>query len=209
MTVRSTINVADLPTSEVDHRALIWWGNLVLLMIETTMFALLVATYFYIRQNFHEWPPPRVDRIPVLLNPLPEVLLPSINLGLLLVSCIPMFLCDRACLRKTTAMVPFGLVLCLLFGAVCIVLRFYEFWSFHFKWNDNAYATVVWTTLGMHLLHLITQFLETGILTVWIFVHGIDLKHARDVRVGATYWYWVAAIWVPLYILLFWGPRFL
>ena len=54
-----TIDVSDLPPAVEDHRSPIWWGNLLLLCIETTMFGLLVATYFYLRMNFNQWPPVR------------------------------------------------------------------------------------------------------------------------------------------------------
>jgi hypothetical protein len=27
------------------------------------------------------------------------------------------------------------------------------------------------------------------------------------VRVGAVYWYWIAAIWIPLYVIVYFGPR--
>ena len=209
MTARATINVSGLTSSALDHRALIWWGNLLLLFIETAMFGILVATYFYIRQNFGDWPPPRVDRYPILYHPVPDLTVASINLGLLLLSCIPMALVDRACLHRNTAFVLPGMLLCILFGAVAIVFRFQEFQAIHFRWNDNAYAGVVWTTLGMHLLHLLTGTLELALLAAWLFVKGMDDKHARDIRVTAAYWYWIAGIWIPLYIILFWGPRFL
>jgi cytochrome c oxidase subunit III len=59
----------------------------------------------------------------------------------------------------------------------------------------------------MHLLHLITGTWENGLMAAWICTHGMDDKHARDVRVGAGYWYWIASIWLLLYGLVFWGPR--
>ena len=43
----------------MDARAPMWWGNLLLIFIETMTMGLLVASYFYIRRNFWEWPPPR------------------------------------------------------------------------------------------------------------------------------------------------------
>jgi heme/copper-type cytochrome/quinol oxidase subunit 3 len=35
----------------------------------------------------------------------------------------------------------------------------------------------------------------------------MDDKHARDIRIGAIYWYWIAAIWIPLYVIIYFGPR--
>jgi cytochrome c oxidase subunit III len=208
MTPRPSIDVSHLPHSAMDHRSPIWWGNLLLLMIETTMFGILIAAYFYIRLiDFQQWPPPLVDVHPPMYHPVPELKIATINLALLLLSVVPTLVVDRACLKRQLGITRIGLVVCILFGLVCIALRFPEFKALHFRWDSNAYGSVTWTILGMHLLHLITGTCETGLMTAWIFKHGMDDKHARDIRVGCGYWYWIVGIWVLLYALVFWGPR--
>ena len=99
---RPVIDVSDLPGSELDHRALIWWGNLMLLAIETTMFALLIAAYFYVRGNFHAWPPPQTNWVIARYNTNPALPLALINLAVIVLSCIPMAVADRMalCMRR-------------------------------------------------------------------------------------------------------------
>jgi cytochrome c oxidase subunit 3 len=210
MNARAVIDVSHLKAHVMDHRSPIWWGNLLLLLIETTMFSLLVATYFYLRVvDFDQWPPPRVDRVPVLYHPVPALGVANANLLIILLSFAPMFWTDRACLKRNIGVVKSGLVVCVLFGVITIVLRFQEFQALHFKWSDNAYASIVWLILGMHLAHLITATCENALMTVWVFVKGLDDQHARDIRVTASYWYWVIGIWVLLYLLIYWGPRWM
>jgi heme/copper-type cytochrome/quinol oxidase subunit 3 len=124
-----------------------------------------------------------------------------------------MFLLDRACLRKDPnskeRLVQIVLAVCVLLGFVIAGLRFKEFFDLRFRWNENAYASVVWTILGMHLLHIVTGTLENLLMLSWVLVKPLDIKHARDIRVTAVYWYWIAGIWVPLYIIVFWGPRWI
>jgi heme/copper-type cytochrome/quinol oxidase subunit 3 len=208
MNARPFIDVSGLPDSELDHRSLIWWGNLLLIAIETTMFALFVAAYFYVRPHYGDLPPPRVTGPLGVFNPVPALGLPTLNLGLLLLSLVPTIVADRACLRLDTAKVKWALAVLLMLCFVSIALRFREFKALHFRWDDNAYASIVWTTVGMHLLHLIVGTAELGMLLAWVCRHGLDKKHARDVRVTAVYWYWVVGIWVPLFVILFPGPRF-
>lgn len=208
MKTRATLDVSDLPAHVMDRRSPIWWGNLLMLGIETTMFALLVAVYFYLRVvDADLWPPPQVNRIPVLYHPVPDLLIPTLNLLLLLLSAIPMIWTDRACLQRNARAVKFGLALTVAFGIAIIGVRFREFPALHFQWNENAYASVTWTILGMHLLHLIIATAENAIMTAWVFLKGLDDQHARDVRVTATYWYWVIGIWALLYLLVYWSPR--
>jgi cytochrome c oxidase subunit III len=204
---RRRVDVLHLPGHVLDHRSPIWWGNVLLLFIETTMFVLLVASYFYLRLNFDEWPPPQVNRMPARLDTTPSLGLPTVNLVLLLLSCIPMFIADRAALHRKIKTVRIGMAVTIAMGILLVAIRFKEFGSTHFAWNDNAYASVVWTLLGMHLLHLIIGTLENITMGTWLFVKGMDNKHARDVRVGAVYWYWIALIWVPLYIIIYLYPR--
>jgi len=90
-----------------------------------------------------------------------------------------------------------------------LVLRAFEFPALRFRWDDNAYGSIVWTIVGTHLLHLLVMTLEVAVILHYIHRKGMDDKHARDVRVTAWYWYWVALVWVPLYALVFLGPRVL
>ncbi|HEX5490099.1 MAG TPA: cytochrome c oxidase subunit 3 [Candidatus Udaeobacter sp.] len=201
----AVIDVSRLPPAVEDHTSPIWWGNLLLLFIETTMFALLVGSYFYLRMNFTNWPPVRSDVS--LYQTDPDLGFATANLLVLIASCVPMFIVDRACLRLDLRSVRFGMAAMVLIGLVTIALRFFEFSGLKFRWDDNAYSAIVWTILGMHLLHLITGTAENLLMTLWVWFKGLDIRHARDVRVGAVYWYWIALVWIPLYALVYLGPR--
>jgi cytochrome c oxidase subunit III len=203
----ATIDVSDLPRTVEDHRSPIWWGNLLLLFIETTMFGLLVATYFYLRMNFAQWPP--VRSATALYRTDPDLAFATANLIVLLVSVAPMAIVDLACLRHNVRAVQIGMTLMVVLGLITIALRFYEFSGLKFRWDENAYASIVWTVLGTHLLHLITGTSENFIMMLWAWFHGLDTKHERDVRVGAVYWYWIVGIWIPLYAIIYFGPRIL
>jgi heme/copper-type cytochrome/quinol oxidase subunit 3 len=209
-TSRPIIDVSKLPSSAMDSRSPIWWGNALLLCIETSMFMIVIASYIYFRRNFAQWPPPKIDQLPVLYHPVPKLLWATIDLVLMLVSVVPMVIAERACLKMDAKMVKLGAGIALLIGLICIVLRFVEMrTSLIFRWNDNVYGSITWTILGVHLMHLIILSCEDGLMFAWILIKGLDDKHARDIRVTAVYWYWVVAMWVILYVVIFWSPRFL
>lgn len=208
MSSRPVIDVSYVPETALDHRSAIWWGNVLLLVIETTMFALMVGAYFYLRGNFHSWPPPHIDGPMAQFDPVPALRAPTVNLLVILLSVAPMVWADRAALRMDSNAVCRALLVCVALGVIAIALRFLEFKAVHFRWDDNAYGSVVWTIIGLHLMHLIVGTLENGLMAAWIVRHGMDKKHARDVRVTAVYWYWIAGIWIPLWLMLFPGPRF-
>jgi cytochrome c oxidase subunit III len=202
-----TLDVADLPSTVFDAKAPLWWGNLLLLFIETAMFGILATIYFSVMMNTEPFPPPRVDHLPVLYDPVPDLFLPTINLVVLLVSLAPCIWLDISARRRNPRSAKIAIVITLIFTLSAIVLRYYEFDSLYFKWNDNAYGSITWMILGMHLLHLLALATEDIFLMTWIFTKGMDDKNAVDLTVTAVYWYWIVGIWVLLYGLVYWVPR--
>ena len=205
-TERNVIDVSDLPHHVFDVSEPVWWGNWGLLAIETTMFGILVATYFYLRQNYQLWPPPLASSPQPFAN-LPDMTAPTVVVVLLVVSCLPMIYTDLAARRGDRRAAQIGLVICLAFGVAALVMRGYEFRALKFRWDANAYGSIVWFTVGMHAVHMLTLTLETLLLTLWIFLREFDLKHRVDITTVAVYWYWVAGIWLPLYAMLYFTPR--
>jgi heme/copper-type cytochrome/quinol oxidase subunit 3 len=204
-----TLNVADLPAIGFDHRSPLWWGNTILLFIETSMFGILIAMYFTIAMNTSPFPPPRVDRPPVMYDPVPDLFLPLIGLGVLLISLIPAIWLDISARRKDAVSVKIAVVVTLIVNLAAIVIRYYEFDSLHFKWNDNAYGSITWIILGVHMFHLFVMACEDIYLTLWTYIRGVDAKHAVDLTVTAVYWYWIVGMWIVLFPIIYLVPRIL
>jgi len=207
---RRTLDVSKLPATMFDDHSILWWGNNWGLAIETAVFGILIALYFSVWMSMSGWIPPlTTPGKPPLYDPLPDLVYPTIVLVVFLMSLIPAIYIDLAARRRDAAGMKYGMLVTLAFNLVLIVLRYYEFDALHFKWNDNAYGSVTWTILGMHMIHLIVMASEDAYLLLWGFIKGIDEKHALDVTVAAIYWYWIVGTWILLYVLVFWGPRIL
>jgi len=206
---KSALDVSHLPATEFDQRSPLWWGNLILLFIETAMFGVMIAVFVTTAMNIRPFPPPRVDRFPVMLNSEPDLLLPIVGLVTLLLSLIPGIMLDLAARRRDVKAVKILLAITLIFNVALVVIRYYEFDSLHFKWNDNAYASAAWMLLGLHMFHLIALLCEDICLAVWTYARGFDDKHALDITVAAVYWYWIVGMWVVLFPIVYLVPRML
>ena len=206
MSTRAVIDVSKLPHHEFDTYDPVWWGNNGLLAIETSMFAILIATYFYLRQNFALWPPP-LAQLTAPLRALPELTYGLANTILLVLSCIPMVIADRAARRGVRSTTRTGLIICVICGLLAMVLRGFELSAVQFRWDSNAYGSVVWFMLGMHALHLLVLTSETLLLLIWIFRREFDMKHRVDVVTIAVYWYWVVGVWLVLFAIIYFTPR--
>ena len=202
MKKRATLDVSELPLEVYGSRAPLWWGNLLLIVIEATMFALTLASYFYLRKNFAQWPPTP--------TPLPDLLLPTINLLVMLVSLVPVIRVHVLAISEgSQSQIQIALTVEALLIAVAIVLRFYEFTALHCLWNSHAYGSITWAALGLHLLHLVASICETLLLLTWTLTHPLDEKHRLDLSLLAIYWYFVVASWVVIYAVVFLSPRWL
>lgn len=209
MEARPSLDVSRLPPVAFDAKELAWWGNTLFMVIETTTMALLVVSYYYTRQSYHEWPPPLADAGHSGQSPLPALGVASLNLLLLLASCLPAAWADRAARRGDAFVVRVGLLVVVALGILATLLRLAEFPALKFRWDDNAYASLIWAIVFMHLLYILAATLEAAVIAAWIFLYGLDEKKALDVTLTAQYWYWMVGLWVPLYATVYLAPRVL
>jgi heme/copper-type cytochrome/quinol oxidase subunit 3 len=194
----AALDVSGLPQLAFGPRTLTWWGTLGLMAVEGTVFALAVATYFYLRGLGHQWP---MNEGPPLLR------WGTLNTVLLLASLWPNQLAKRAAERQDRRAAAIWMTVCLLAAIVFIVLRGFEFTALQCRWYDDAYASVTWTLLALHTTHLVTDAWDTAVLVVLAWRGPFDDKRYTDVSENALYWIFVVATWLPIYATIYWAPR--
>jgi cytochrome c oxidase subunit 3 len=192
------IDVRHMPSFAFSHRSLMWWGTLGMVAIEGTVFALLVVTYFYIRIQHSTWP---------LAGRPPELLWGTANTIVLLLSMLPNHWTKKAAESQDLRKVQIGIGLCLAFAVVFLVLRIFEFRGLHVRWDDNAYGSVVWTLLGAHTIHLLTDTFDTLVLWVLTFTDRFEPRRFTDVSENGMYWYFVVLAWLPIYAVIYLASR--
>lgn len=197
---RPILDVSGLPTYAFGNRSLMWWGTFGLILIESTVFALAMVTYFYLRERSYQWP---VGGMP------PGLLYGTINTVLLLASSIPNQWTKQAAEREDLPAVRLWLVVCNLFAAVFLVFRVFEFGSLHTSWNSSAYGSIVFALLLLHTIHLVTDFVDTIVLTVLMFTGPLSGRRFVDVSENAVYWYFVVISWLFIYGTIYLAPRVL
>jgi heme/copper-type cytochrome/quinol oxidase subunit 3 len=202
------LDVSSLSDSAFDWRDPVWWGNTLLMIIETVTIALLIASYFYIRRNYTVFPPPKVDVSPPIYDTAPRLTPGIINLALMILACIPMYITDKYARRLQRGPVIAGLILMIIIGAVCCCVRWFEFHGLYFLWNDNAFASCEWMILGTHLTYLLAVTVELIVMMIWAAAHPeLDPHHALDVTLIGGYWYWTAGTFVVIWCVIYLGPR--
>ena len=196
-----TLDVGALPPGAFGSRTLTFWGTLGIVLIESTVFGLAVAAYFYLATRAPAWPPDGVAA--------PDLRWGTVNTLVLLASLIPNELARRAAERVDLTRVRIWMVVCLVFAVAFNATRVFEFAHLNVMWDRDAYSSIVWVLLGLHTTHIVTDFLDSSVLAVLMFTGPIEEHRFVDVEENAVYWYFVVLAWLPIYGVIYWAPRLL
>ena len=196
---RVVADLSELPLHGMGSASPTWWGTLAFMLIEGTGFALVIGVYLYLASLASIWP---------LSAPLPSLGPGTALTLLLLVSLIPNILLSRWADQGDLRKVRIGLVVMSGLGALPLVLRWFEFPALHVSWDSNAYGSITWTMLGLHTTHILTDLVDTLVLTVLMFTsRGANKRRFGDVQDNAVYWNFVVLTWLPIYACIYWVPR--
>ena len=193
------LQVGSLPSFAFGTQSILWWATLGLVLIEGTVFALALATYFYLRSHSQAWPPS---------SPPPALLWGTVNTAILLVSMLPNHWAKRASEQQDLRKSRLWLCVCLVFSLAFLAVRAFEFGALNVRWDADAYGSIVWTLLGLHTVHLVTDTYDSIVLAVLLFIGPLESKRFVDVNENADYWYFVVLSWLPIYAVIYWAPRF-
>jgi cytochrome c oxidase subunit 3 len=201
MSPSRVVDVSALPPYSISNQSLLWWGQFMMCVIEGTLFCMLMATYFYLRLGVDVWPPPGVQ--------LPGTTLSTLALIPLLASCAGSYWASEAAKKGNRRGMILGLTLNLVLALAFLTLRWLEMKSFNFTWATDAHGSIVWTILFLHTYDIVADLIMTAILIVIVATGRYGEKQRIGVHVDSVLWYFLVAIWVPLYAVIYWGPRFL
>lgn len=199
MRERAVLDLSKLPLHGMGASSPSWWGTLAFMLIEGTGFALAITVYLYLMSVAVQWP---------LNAPLPELSPGTVLTVMLLVSLVPNIALARWAKNKDLRKVRWGLIVMSVLGVIALVIRAFEFPALRVSWDDNAYGSILWAILGLHTTHLLTDLIETAVLTALMFSrHANNARRYGDLEDNAMYWNFVVAAWVPIYVCIYWIPR--
>jgi heme/copper-type cytochrome/quinol oxidase subunit 3 len=194
----AAIDASVLPSYGFSHRSLVWWATLGMIAVEAIVFALAIASYFFLRSHSDVWP---------LNGPPPDLLWGTLNTVIMVLSAVPNQLTKKAAEKHEMERARLWLTVCVAMSLMFLVLRVFEFRALNTGWDQNAYGSITWTLLGLHTVHLVTDFWDTAVLMVMLFVAPLEGKSMVDVSENAFYWYFVVLAWLPIYFVIYWAPR--
>ncbi|HEY9024745.1 MAG TPA: cytochrome c oxidase subunit 3 [Burkholderiaceae bacterium] len=198
-TQESLLDVSALPSFAFSHRSLMWWSTAGMMAIEGAVFALAIVTLLFLRVHAQAWP---------LSGQLPPALLwGTLNTFVMLTSVLPNHWTKRAAEALDLRGARIGMLVCLAWSAVFLAVRVLEFRALNCRWDDDAYGSIVWMVMGLHTVHLVTDFADSAVLAAVLYRKPLALRRFVDVSENCLYWDFVVLSWLPLYAVVYWLPR--
>jgi cytochrome c oxidase subunit 3 len=195
-----SLDVSGLPSVAFGHRNTTWLANVFYMAIEGMMFALMFASYFYLRTRSTDWPPGHLP---------PTITYGAVNAGVFLLSLIPAWRVKKVAPSGDRRAVRNGLLTLALFALAALALRILEFSALNCRWSDDAYSSTVWVLIGMHSGHLLTELIETLILFAISLTPKMEGTRLADAAINSDYWYFVVVTAWMVDLLIYGTTRFL
>jgi heme/copper-type cytochrome/quinol oxidase subunit 3 len=162
-----------------------WWGMVVFVATEATLFGTLIGSYYDLRFRTRPWPPAGV--------PEPKVALPLILLGVLVASGIPVYLASRLWRPQL------ALLVAMVMQTVYLVLQIHLYVDDLHKFTpqDNAYGSIYFTMVGAHHAHVLVGILLEAWFALRLF-GGVTRYRVIGLQATAVYWYAVIVLAVAV-----------
>jgi heme/copper-type cytochrome/quinol oxidase subunit 3 len=172
-----------------------WWGMVVFIASEATLFGAFIASYFYLRFTHSTWPPDGI--------PKPRVIVPFILLACLVATSVPMQLASGSVRAGRLAATRLFLLGALVVQAGYFAYEVHDFRDqlHSFDITRNAYSSIYYTLLGADHAHV-----AIGILfNVWLLAKlstGLTTYRLNGTQAIAWYWHAVNVITVAVTLTL-------
>ncbi len=178
-----------------------WWGMVLFIATEGVTFAAAIAAYFYLRfAHASPWPPPA--------DKAPDLVLPSVATGVLVLSCVPMAVAVRTARARLAVLSGVTTTATLLAGCGFLVLQILDWVS---EWpsstlSKDAYGSLFYLVTGLHAAHVLVGLGMLLFLVVSALVGRISRGHGEPVAIVGMYWYFMAVLAVAVYVTVYLTP---
>lgn len=168
------------------------------IIAELMMFAGLVGGYLVFRLRTTVWPPEGLPRLPVVLT--------ALNTAVLLASVLPM---HAALSRVRADRLPEAgraATWAAALGGLFVAIQGFEWVRLvrhGLTLGSSVYGSAFYVLIGCHAVHVLLAIAFVAGVTVLVRRGRLDADHHAPLEMCATYWYFVVALWLGLFPLVY------
>jgi heme/copper-type cytochrome/quinol oxidase subunit 3 len=191
----ATHPAVSVPPGKLRSYTTAWWGMVMLITTEGTIFALLLSSYFFMRASSKEWPLGGIEP--------PKLELAIVFSLVLWASSLPVFWADAGLKKGNIGRFRAGLLVSFLMGVAFVGYSLHDFDELTFGWRTNAYGSIFYVTVGLHLLHVVVGLLMSVIVQIKAAQGKITAHRHITAEVFSLYWHFVDVVWLFVFPSLF------
>ncbi|MEU4244697.1 heme-copper oxidase subunit III [Actinoplanes sp. NPDC026619] len=190
-----------LATEMPSGRTTGWWGMILFVTTEATFFAAALGSYFYIRFQSGQWPPPGIED--------PKLTKVLFMTALLLPSSLPVMWAERGIRKGQRWRLRAGLAITLVLGLAFLGMQVWEYSEDLKKhtFTTDAYSSLFYGITTFHGFHVAVGLLMVGWLLAASLRGSFGYRRHERVRLTAIYWHFVDVVWVAIFLSLYLSPR--
>ncbi|MBE0672748.1 MAG: heme-copper oxidase subunit III [Anaerolineales bacterium] len=160
---------------------------------ESVFFVTLLVAYIALRDSV-TWNVPHTWT---------RLTIPLLNTVVLLVSVLLAWLSGAAIRRDNKSALKSNLLTTILLGLFFVAGQIYEFSHAGLHINDSSFGGVFFTLMGFHALHVLAGVVFLGLNYVRASLGDFSAQQHEAVELGVLFWYYVAAVWLVLFVALY------
>jgi heme/copper-type cytochrome/quinol oxidase subunit 3 len=179
-----------------------WWGMLLFLLNEATLFASLIASYFFLATANASWPPAGVEK--------PTLMLPLIMTVALLSSSGALVYGERGLKTGDRRRYRIGVAATIVLGLVFLAIQTKEYADKlqTLTPSQSSYGSIFYTITGLHGAHVFFGLLFLG----WALMRemkGTASVTSAGLKNASLYWHFVDGVWLVILTSLYLSPRWM
>ena len=192
------LDIEELAVGSVGHRASGWWGMLMLVATEASLFAYLLFSYYYFALESGRG---------FLPAELPSFRLSGPATVILVLSSVAVWFGERNAHKANRWRAVAGLLVGTVLGAIFVGIQVLEWMEKPFGIDSDPYGSLYFTITGFHMAHVVGGLLMLAPVTLWTGIGYFDRRRLVPVTVAALYWHFVDVVWLTIFFTFYVMPR--
>jgi heme/copper-type cytochrome/quinol oxidase subunit 3 len=172
-----------------------WWGVVLLIIHEGLLFVALLSAYLYIQANAIQSPPDGIAP--------PEIELAAVGTIMLLMSSIVAYFAHFSIRRSYQGRGALLLLGTILLGSTFVAIQLFEYTRLPFLPQENAYTSLFYTIIGIHLLHVLIGLLMQVFVVLGIGTGVINTRRQGYIENATVFWHFVTVTWLVIFSVLY------
>lgn len=174
-----------------------WWGMIVVIATEASLFAYLLFSYYYVSaQVTGPWPPGGPPKLDLAIPGTVVLVLGSIT----------MWWGERGVRTGHNGKLLIGLGVSVLLGIAFLVLEGFDWAGKGLTLSSNVYGSLYFTITGFHVLHVVIGLLMLTMLFVWTLLHYFGKRRHSALSIAVMYWHFVTVVWIAVFFTFYITP---